>query len=72
MSVNSKNSIVSTKSIKQKYLRGVSINNKDHLDGVNKKENDISAYNQNLVENFIHSMNKMGIDMRSVFPEKLQ
>lgn len=37
-SMHSKNSLVSTKSIKQKYLRGVSLNNRDHLDGIHKKE----------------------------------
>lgn len=64
--------MVSAKSIKQKYLRGVSLNNKDHLDGVSKKEGDLKNYNSNLIENFINSLNKMGREMRGVFPEKLQ
>lgn len=70
--MHSRNSIVSTKSIKQKYLRGVSLNNKEHLDGISKKEYDLKNKNMNLIENFIHSLNKMGGDMRSVYPGKLQ
>lgn len=63
--------MVSTKSIKQKYLRGVSLNNKDHLEGVSKKENDLRNANKNLVENFINSLNQMGKEMRAMLPEKL-
>lgn len=40
VSLNSRNSVMSTKSIKQKYLRGVSINNNDHYQGLAKKESD--------------------------------
>ena len=70
--MHSKNSLVSTKSLKQKYLRGVSLNNRDHLEGVNKKEQDLKNNNMKLIENFINSLGKMGNDMRTVYPEKLQ
>ena len=70
--MHSKNSLVSTKSLKQKYLRGVSLNNRDHLEGVNKKEQDLKNKNMKLIENFINSLGKMGNDMRTVYPEKLQ
>lgn len=72
VSMHSKNSMVSTKSIKQKYLRGVSLNNREHLDGISKKEQDLKNHNLRLIENFINSLNKMGSDMRKVFPDKLQ